>query len=71
MKLYVPRCSTLKIPCGNYACQLPFLAHLKTVIFKIQTSYGGLKVSEFNHKLDRMVDRVKPWFMVNGLAHGL
>ena len=22
-------------------------------------------------KLDRMVDRVKPWFMVNGLAHGL
>ena len=21
-------------------------------------------------QLDRMVDRVKPWFMVNGLAHG-
>ena len=21
-------------------------------------------------RLDRMVDRVKPWFMVNGLAHG-
>ena len=21
-------------------------------------------------KLDRMVDRVKPWFMVHGLAHG-
>ena len=22
-------------------------------------------------KLDWLVDRVKPWFMVNGLAHGL
>ena len=24
-----------------------------------------------NLELDRMVDRVKPWIMVNGLAHGL
>ena len=25
---------------------------------------------ETNLKLDRLVDRVKPWFMVHGLAHG-
>ena len=27
-------------------------------------------VFNFNKKLDWMVDRVKPWFMVYGLAHG-
>ena len=26
---------------------------------------------EINNKLDRMVDRVKPWFMVHGFVHGL
>ena len=24
----------------------------------------------FKKELDRVVDRVKPWFMVHGLAHG-
>ena len=31
------------------------------------------EVNDINIKnclLDRMVDRVKPWFMVHGLAHG-
>ncbi len=31
-------------------CQLPFLASLKMTIFDVQTSYGGLKVSEFNQE---------------------
>ena len=29
------------------------------------------KLGAFKIKLDLMVDRVKPWIMVNGLAHGL
>ena len=28
------------------------------------------RFAEKRIKLDRMVDRVKPWFLVNGLAHG-
>ena len=31
-------------------CHLPFLANLKMTIFDVQTSYGGLKVSEFNQE---------------------
>ena len=30
----------------------------------------GNKLDEEKNELDRMVDRVKPWFMVHGLAHG-
>ncbi len=33
-----------------FLCHLPFLANLKMTIFDIQTSHGGLKVSEFNQK---------------------
>ena len=29
-----------------------------------------LLVKKKREKLDRGVDRVKPWFMVHGLAHG-
>ena len=31
-------------------CHLPFLASLKMAIFDLQTSAGGLKVSEFNQE---------------------
>ena len=31
-------------------CHLPFLASLKRTNFDVQTSYGGLKVSEFNQE---------------------
>ena len=38
---------------ANFAichCHLPFLASLEMANFDIQTSYGGLKVSEFNQE---------------------
>ena len=31
-------------------CHLPFLASLEMEHFDVQTSYGGLKVSEFNQE---------------------
>ena len=31
-------------------CHLPFLANLKMIIFDVQTSYGCLKVSEFDQE---------------------
>ena len=31
-------------------CHLPFLASLKMTNFDVQTSYGGLKVSEFDQE---------------------
>ena len=40
--------------------------------FRVSCNYlmTCLKPSMYKDKLDRMVDRVKPWFMVHGLAHG-
>ena len=33
-----------------FHCHLPFLASLAMANFDVQTSYGGLKVSEFNQE---------------------
>ena len=33
-------------------CHLPFLANLEMIVFNIQTSYGGQKPSELNHKVN-------------------
>ena len=33
-----------------FPCHLPFLASLEMANFDVQTSYGGLKVSEFNQE---------------------
>ena len=35
-----------------------------------ETFQPSVKVTESKSQLDRVVDRVKPWFMVNGLPHG-
>ena len=40
-------------------CHLPFLANLKMTIFDVQTSYVGLKVSEFNQQFISEVKNYK------------
>ena len=37
---------------------------------RFEFDYENMMTADNWLELDRVVDRVKPWFMVNGLAHG-
>ena len=45
-----PKCIATFATFAIFHCHLPFLASLEMEHFDVQTSYGGLKVSEFNQE---------------------